>query len=178
VGYSGGRLAPWFDSESTKETIVEMVEAGVHHLHGRIVELTPVDSGNLKQSWQITPLAMLVSPRGMIYERTVETHVDYAPYVEHGTGLWGPKHAKYVIEPKTPGGTLHWLSPEGLNVFAKRVLHPGSPGAHMVAIAVSELEATLEERMQPLLQAWARKVERQNHTGLGRPNPPMLGRVA
>jgi hypothetical protein len=31
---------------------------------------------------------------------TIGTDVFYGPYLEYGTGLWGPKHAKYVILPK------------------------------------------------------------------------------
>ena len=31
----------------------------------------------------------------------IGTDVHYAPHLEMGTGLWGPKHAKYEIRPKT-----------------------------------------------------------------------------
>ena len=67
--------------------------------------------------------------------------MEYAPYVEDGTGLWGPKHAKYEIKPKRPGGWLRWIDPmTGDPVFARRVMHPGWPGNHMFAIGAALTE--------------------------------------
>lgn len=97
------------------------------------------------------------------WEGGIFATLEYAPYVEHGTGLWGPKHAKYKIEPKKPGGILAFFSrlqtPEGHPVlspkagknieeanlvFARYVMHPGSPGQHMFAIGGAMAEHAME----------------------------------
>jgi hypothetical protein len=171
VGYEGARLAPWFDEharEITIETAHKMAERGGDHLTTRVGELTPQDTGKLKTSWHRKPVLIVASMEGQIvFESGTETDVDYAPYVEHGTGLWGPKHAKYEIRPKKPGGVLHFLGPEGEDVFTKLVMHPGSPGKHMIAIAVAEIEHAIPLLMRAELEEWARRVERANHSGLG-----------
>jgi very-short-patch-repair endonuclease len=109
-----------------------------------------------------------------LYDLTVEgVHSFFAngilvsnSHVEWGTGLWGPKHAKYLIVPKKPGGWLSWINPRtGQRVFARKVMHPGSPGAHMFAIGAHLTEAEFEERIAaPVLALWAREQERSNHT--------------
>ena len=77
-------------------------------------------------------------------ESTIHVYVDSPSFtfVDKGTGLWGPKHAKYPIVPKTPGGVLAFNSqfsaksrPGRLRAyvgsscppvrFAKAVMHPG-----------------------------------------------------
>jgi len=168
VSYHGGRLAPWFDNGPTKKALMAMAVRGGGAVTSKTRELTPVgNTGHLKESWKQRPVVILVDELGrVVYESGTETHVDYAPYVEFGTGLWGPKHAKYLIEPKTPGGWLHWIGPAGEDVFAKRVWHPGSPGQHMVAIAVAAVEATLDLLLAEILELWSIQVEKQNHTGL------------
>ena len=88
--------------------------------------------------------------------------MDYAPHVEYGTGLWGPSGAKYPIYPKDPGGLLHWIDRDsGQHVFAKMVMHPGSPGQHMIAIAGSMAEAEFDGGAigDGVLGEWARTVE-------------------
>lgn len=90
---------------------------------------------------------------------TVFTEVDYALYVEKGTGLWGPRHAKYKIAPKKPGGMLafqpyHRTAAGGVildvhsgspsksgTIFVRYVMHPGSPGAEMFQIGTILTEA-------------------------------------
>jgi hypothetical protein len=49
--------------------------------------------------------------------------VKHALFVEEGTGLWGPKRAKYLIVPRRKKW-LSWVS-GGTRYFAKRVIHPG-----------------------------------------------------
>lgn len=167
MGYEGGRLAPWFDDGPTKAIAHHMAEKGAELLKRKVIKHTPKNTGHLATSWQKKPVVVGVSVVGATtYETGVETHVDYAPYVEHGTGLWGPKHAKYPIRPKVPGGTLHFFTKGGAEVFTKLVMHPGSPGAHMVAISVAELEVELPALMQPDLELWARLTANQNKTGL------------
>jgi hypothetical protein len=47
----------------------------------------------------------------------------------------------------------------GDRVFAKEVLHPGSPGQHMVAIGAHMTEAEFEQAAQPTLDKWADEIE-------------------
>lgn len=95
-----------------------------------------------------------------VYESGAQTNVDYAPYVEEGTGLWGPHHQKYKIEPKTPGGMLAWTDHKtGKRVFAKFVMHPGSPGQHMFAIGVAASEAEFNEVAEEALHDFRRRCE-------------------
>lgn len=168
MSYEGGKLRPWFDTTPNRRAAKRMAEKGGDQMLKRTEHHTPVDTAHLRQSWRRKPVLIIANERGeRVYQSGVETDVDYAPYVEYGTGLWGPKHAKYEIKPKHPDGWLHWIDPHtGDSVFAKRVMHPGSPGAHMVAIAVAETEAGLDALLAPILREWAREVERQNHTGL------------
>jgi hypothetical protein len=165
VSYTGGKLAPWFDATETRKTAHRMTERGGKAVLDATVKHTPVDTDHLRQSWKRKPVVIVASLSGdVVYESGVETNVDYAPYVEHGTGLWGPKHAKYEIRPKKPGGTLHWIGKDGEDVFAKLVMHPGSPGAHMVAIAIAEVELAMHLLMAVELEMWAKFTEHQDHS--------------
>jgi hypothetical protein len=160
MGYRGVKLANLFVEEPAAHAARAMADAGGEFQRKRTEELTPTDSGHLRSSWKKKPVLIVVDPLGRrVYESGVETGVDYAPYVEWGTGLWGPKHAKYPIRPKKPGGWLHWVSPDGQDVFAKLVMHPGSPGRHMVAIAVAESEGAVHAICEPALQGWKAEME-------------------
>lgn len=166
MGYSGGKLKPWFGVKPAEITAGLMAEKGAHELHRLVVLKTPVDTGELAASWHekpVTPGESLLGDKTL--ETGIETEVDYAPYVEHGTGLWGPKHAPYPIRPKTPGGVLHFFTKEGAEVFTKLVMHPGSPGAHMVATSIAMLETALKTGlMDPELEVWAHLTAAQNTT--------------
>lgn len=161
--YVGGSVASLFGERAQDATAVaarRMAYKGGR----RMVEVTrintPVESGHLRESWRIVTVDKSVRRGVPSYESGVETEVSYAPYVEHGTGLFGPKHAKYIIRPKTPGGVLHWIGPGGEHVFAREVHHPGSPGNHMVAIAAEVVEFETDgELMRDVLADWVREVE-------------------
>jgi hypothetical protein len=57
----------------------------------------------------VTPLAEAKRlPDGMV-RGVVGTNVFYAPYLEYGTGLYGPRHR--WITPKKPGGVLRFPQP-------------------------------------------------------------------
>lgn len=167
--YEGGRLAPWFSTAPNRRFLERAAAAGGKRMTELTAMNTPVDTGHLRLSWKEKPVVFMFSPLGdLMAVSGVETDVEYAAYVEWGTGLWGPLHAKYPIVPKNPDGWLRWIDPHtGMPVFAKRVMHPGSPGNHMVAIAVNLTEHELPRIVQPELERWAREVEGQNNTGLG-----------
>jgi hypothetical protein len=55
----------------------------------------------------------------------VYSQAPHAPYVEFGTGLWGPKRQKYSIQPKPGRKALRWFPGGGGVAFARSVMHPG-----------------------------------------------------
>jgi hypothetical protein len=124
---------------------------------------TPIETGELRASWETKIVVVHVGARGeLVYESGTETEVEYVLYVEHGTGLWGPKHARYVIRPRRPDGWLRWIDPDtGQPVFARRVLHPGSPGNHMLAIGVALTEHEFEQFARAPISTCMRELERQ-----------------
>lgn len=166
MSYTGGRLRPWFSSDPVAAFLRRGAHAGGQALQRRTRERTPVRTGALRESIYQTPVVVLVNDRGeRVYESRAATDLDYAAPIEHGWGLWGPKHAKYPITPKDPNGYLHWIDPTtGQDVYAKRVMHPGAPGAHMFAIAAGLVEAEFDEIIRPHLDRWARETERQNRS--------------
>jgi hypothetical protein len=182
VGYSGPKISLAVNemipvtSRSGRKITRRVGEA----LEKEIVALTPVDTGQLKESWHRGPVRVALSETGhVVWEISVSTEKDYAPYVEHGTGIYGPKHAKYPIRPKKPGGWLHWIGKDGEDVFAKLVMHQGSPGQHMVAKAVAGLLITLFAVGEPLLQEWVREAQFAFLLGGGRhARPGSIGRTA
>jgi hypothetical protein len=165
VGYEGGSLTSLFDEDAQAATNIalrKMADRGGE----RFVELTrmntPIDTGELRASWYQLPTNKTHFGPWPAWESGVATDVDYAPHVEYGTGLWGPKGSKYPIVPKTPGGVLHWIDREtGEHVFSKMVMHPGSPGQHMVAIAadVVEFEVDGGTLFRATLDEWKMAVE-------------------
>ena len=140
----------------------------------KVQENTPVDTRVLRNSIRKRPVRLTTWRGAPTYESGAYTEVEYGPHVEHGTGLWGPKNAKYRIEPKDPNGVLAFFvkgSPsgiasgagstsEGTLVFARYVMHPGSPGQHMFAIGVAFVEASFDEVAQRGLNTWATRTER------------------
>src|SRR5262245_34093277 len=130
-----GGLTPFF-TEETRAVSRSIAERGGNEMQEWTIKNTPIDSGNLRTSWYVLPVKRIRHLLGPAYQSGTETRVEYAPYVEHGTGLWGPSKSKYWIRPKNPDGYLRWRDREtGQWVYAKAVRHPGSPPQHMVAIA-------------------------------------------
>lgn len=167
--YVGGTLAPLFGQRPSKRAMRNLADKGGEVMTERTAQNTPVESGRLRRSWKKKHVVIGVDMNGnVVYRSGTYTRVKYAPYVEHGTGLWGPKHAKYAIYPRTPGGVLAFqprtggLHPvtgsplTGDTIFVRKVMHPGSPGQHMLAIGGALAEAELRAFAKPILEAWAR----------------------
>lgn len=172
MAYEGGRLAPWFSSKPNDRFCRRLARKGGARQTQLTKLKTPVDSGALRDSIEQKVLVITVDEHGdRVYEDGCETDSAYGAAREHGSGLWGPHHAKYEIRPKNPEGWLHWVDPHtGQDVYAKRVMHPGSQGAHMFAIAAAMTEKEIDGLARDLLLRWKAEVERQNHSGLrGRP---------
>lgn len=171
MSYLGGRLQPLFDSTPVRRACVDMAETGGKRMTELVKMNTPIGHqpfaenytpGRLRASIQKKFLTVRRRGNAMIYESGCETDVPYAPYVEEGTGLWGPRHAKYEIRPKHPDGWLSWIDPDsGQRVFAKKVMHPGSPGQHMFAIGAHLTEYEFGNFGQRRVAQWAREQERQ-----------------
>lgn len=134
-----------------------MCNAGGDALHGRIAENTPVKTGNLRTSWYRTEALPGLGDR---YESSVRTDVDYAPYVNYGTGLWGPEHRKYLIEPIPPNQLLSWFDPKtGRRAYARYVWHQGSPPAHMVENGAAKTESEIGMIVAPDLERFKEEME-------------------
>lgn len=169
MGYEGARLAPAFGTGPVKVASREMARRGGAAWTVAVRAKTPIDTGELEASWREKIVLISLNDVGeVVYESGPYTETSYAPDVEYGTGLWGPKHAKYLIEPKNPDGVLHWIGKDGESVFARRVWHPGSPGAHMLAISGAETEAAMQELLAPVLEAWVKAQELEMKEGQAR----------
>lgn len=164
MAYIGGKLKPWFDTSPIDGAIKNAVRLGVEHANSLAAEYTPVETGDLKKSWKTSRAHKTVGTNypGSGYGAEWYTEVEYAPYVEHGTGLWGPEHKKYLIMPKTPGGKLHWVAPGGGDVYASKVMHPGSPGHFMLSKSAAKLELEMEAITKPAFDNWAREQAKVN----------------
>lgn len=169
--YVGGSLTALFDDVPQALTVKcakDMCDEGAKSLESIARMNTPVRSGELRASWKRAPAQPGGGSTGdPTWEATVSTDVDYAPYVEYGTGLYGPKHAPYLILPKKPGGTLRWIGKDGNVVFAKHALHPGSPGHFMMqtALLVTDAAAQGGELFEGHLHQWAADIEAHADTG-------------
>lgn len=173
MSYEGGKLVD-LCLEVEKVTMVtghRLADAAVEHGRRQIRQNTPVRTYHLRESYQRTAiryhqdmLGGYTSVRWSAYAWTGEvfTEVEYAQPIEFGSGLWGPKHAKFKIEPKNPGGVLAFGPYErmpnggvildvqgkpkkGGTVFTRFVMHPGSPGHHMFQIGTLLTEAEYME---------------------------------
>jgi hypothetical protein len=157
-------LPDLFAPEPVHRALRQMARHGGDRMVDFTIINTPIDTGNLRTSWRQKPVTVAYTSRGgLVYESGVETDVEYAPYVEHGTGLFGPQHRKYLIRAKgkAAGGADYLRFVVGGEVvYAKEVWHPGSPGAHMVAIAATMVEAQLDVILRPVLEVWRREQER------------------
>lgn len=160
--YVGGSLEPLFSQVPVKVAVAAMADKGGERMVELTVINTPVDTRNLRNSWYKRRLRRRRVGPFSGWESGVATDEDYGPDVEHGTGLYGPEHRPYLIEPRPPNRFLHWRDPvTGEDVFARRVMHPGSPGHHMVQIAASVVEFEVAHGLlfDPILREWVRAQE-------------------
>jgi hypothetical protein len=172
VRYVGGRLAPWFRTGPNDRFCERLAERGGKRFTEAARAMSPVGEyvdgrvgGRLKAGWRELPVTRGIRMGRPSWESGTENSVHYAIYVENGTCLWGPKHAKYLIVPRKPGGWLRWIDPETMEpVFARVVHHPGIKPQHITQRAAAAVELSFDSMAAPLLKEWAREVEGQNHT--------------
>lgn len=164
--YVGGSLVPLFGKTAqalTKRVSHRIVSRGADRMHDVAAANTPVRTGNLRTAWYQLPVVPTSGEGASGVKGGIANDTEYAPYVEYGTGVYGPKHRPYVITPKKPGGVLAWRDPKtGQWVYATKVNHPGSPGNHMLAIAAHVVEGELISGAlaEPVLKEWAEAIER------------------
>lgn len=187
MSYEGDSLVDMIDhlDAVTKRTGKQLAEAFQKRGEHNIEINTPVETFHLRRSYKRTPVKyQQMSSLGYtslrwsayVWEGTVFTEVEYAPYVEMGTGLWGPKRKKYKIEPKKPGGVLAFtpyarmpnggvildvsgnIGKAGL-ITVRFVMHPGSPGQHMFRIGALLTEHQFQELSMEPMRLWVSEVE-------------------
>lgn len=165
MGYVGASLARCFDFErQIKDLCFELADDGGDHMTDDIREFTPVGKRPFEEDYVPGALLKSITKKitvvtldpfhGIVYKSGTYTDLDYSVYVENGTGLWGPARAKYEIRPKNPNGWLRFHDEYGNVIFAKRVMHPGSPGAHMFARGAAKTEAEFHEWAQRKVDVW------------------------
>lgn len=186
--YTGaGALTDLVDrlESATQRTGRDLADNMVDHGKDLITRNTPVATHHLRDSYERTPIvykrdALLgyssVRWSMFVWTGSVFTEVEYAPYMERGTGLWGPRRKKFKIQPKKPGGVLAFQgyarTPAGAvildvqgnvtksgPVVVRFVMHPGSPGHHMFQIGATLTEAEYREWSIEPLRLWKQMVE-------------------
>lgn len=133
---------------------------------------TPVETSALRESWDVTDAV----PFRRGWTALLFNPTEYAEYVEEGTGLWGPRRKKYKIAPKDPNGMLAFRPylrgadgsvainleggpAKGGTTFARFVMHPGSPGHHMMRIGKAMAEHDEPQWSEKPLRDSARRME-------------------
>jgi len=163
MAYVGGRLAPLYDGAPMRRAMRDIADAGGDYLLGQAKRFTEEKTGELRRGWKRSRVKKLeLGIFGRLnpgYEVKVYNEVEHALYREEGTGLWGPMHAKYPIPegggPMPPGRFMRWRDPKtGRWVYAKRVMHPGSRGRHMLKQAVNVVEHEVGAIAGPILRRW------------------------
>jgi len=162
--YVGGSLTTLFDDAAralTMEAEHDMCDEGARSVESITRMNTPVRTGALRAAWKRDPAVPTMHGGEWAWAGRVSNSTSYAADVEYGTGLWGPKHSKYLILPRTPGGVLRFIGRDGQVVFARRVMHPGSPGNHMLEIGMTVTEALVASggMFESILARWKSAIE-------------------
>ena len=122
-------------------------DEGLDVLEETIKDLTPVDSGELRESIHQEGKRTTEAYR---YEGTIATELDYARAIEYGA-------APHIITPKKRRA----LKFDGM--YASEVHHPGFPGAHMFQIGTRTFERTLLEPI--MVKNWKELIAQSKVSG-------------
>jgi hypothetical protein len=157
------RLEDMLDEDAPDRAARRIAKDGTDRLVANTKRNTPIDTnpyryrpgrprGHLRASIEDGPVLPVQTPAGRGYRGTARTFDDVAPHVEWDT-------RPHRIEPREPGGTLHWRDREtGDHRFAKGVDHPGTSGQHMFAIGAAITEAEVEAIARPALRDFEREL--------------------
>jgi len=154
MGYEGGKLADLVQAvqASTPRAARSMAEKGGEYLVERARVHTPVDSGEVRDSWEQKETALERINAADTYTSGVESHHHVARWVE-----WGVDPHRIEPEKDTDPETPEALTtPEGPRAGAD---HPGFRGFHPVASAAAELDAKGEKILRPEVERWKAEVE-------------------
>jgi len=80
----------------------------------------------------------------------------YAAAQDLGSGLYGPKRAKYLIQAKN-GKALHFTSKTGKEVFVRRVWHPGVKPTHFLYNAANSVGRQIKPWLEVAMKNAASK---------------------
>lgn len=80
----------------------------------------------------------------------------YAAAQDSGSGLYGPKHSKYIIRARR-AKYLRFIGRDGKVVFRKAVLHPGVKPTHFLRTATAVIARTSAERLRAAMARAAEK---------------------
>jgi hypothetical protein len=114
-----GEVAKWARSVPDKfhRETVNLVRVYGHLIQRDAVRAAPVAKSILRSSIHVQFYFS-----GRVALAVVGTDVHYAPHLEYGTGLWGPKHSKYPIVP-VKKKALAWLSPVATNLETGKAMY-------------------------------------------------------
>lgn len=134
---NGANMTRWIIRNTPVEGFVKNI--GERHLRDRI--------------FQKETIVFIDTLGRKVYETGTYTEVDYAPFVEEDT-------QPHEIRPKPPNTVLTWIDRNtGQRVFARKVEHPGTRGAHMFAIGAAMAEHEFERASAAALRQFERIVE-------------------
>ena len=125
------------------------------------------------KTWSHKPKFETVVAMDPNVEVLVGTDDEIYGYVSGGTGLWGPKHEKYPIFPKKPGGMLAFPSsykaktrprvigstaggPSGPIMIRPYVEHPGIKPREFDKVIQKKWESPFKRRMERAMRDAAR----------------------
>jgi len=100
--------------EIASKRIIEAGNKSLLSLQGTAKQLSPIDSGRLRQSILVSPMRQ----SGSSFTGSVGTAVAYAAWMERGTGIYGP--SGQPIRPKNKK-VLAFMGKGGKMVFTKSV---------------------------------------------------------
>ena len=137
-----------------------MVDDAMEEWHFVTAQNTPVRTGNLRTSWYRWPPSGANRTRRYgfpAYVGYLRTQVDYAPHVEWNT-------RPHIITPRK-AKALRFVAKDGTVVFTQKVNHPGTKGAHMLAIGAHVVDMGFEVLAEDGLRLFQRLCEEKLEHG-------------
>lgn len=137
------RLLNFNDAQVREVVAVALNEAGLF-AQDLIVQSTPVDTARLRNSWTLE----IATPDDL--EAVVFTNVEYAPYVEFGTGVHSenPASNKQPIFIKAKNKKALKFTSGGETFFRKSVTIQGMKPRSMIRRNIPVIEQKLNETLR------------------------------
>ena len=154
MGYEGPRLHRLINREAAPIAARMIVGDAMERWHTITVANTPIETGNLRTAWYRWPPAGANRSRRQglpAWVAYLRNPVDYAPHVEWDT-------RPHVIRP-VRAKALRFVARDGTVVFAQKVNHPGTKGAHMLSIGAHMTEMQFDSVAEEGLRLFERLLE-------------------